>query len=163
MVLYQQNSAPLTWRLIFAIPPNSAFHGLLEEFIFSISKIQNINTLAINSLGKFQHFTTVTILHSLSEAMRVFCTISQRARIGLAEAEIALSLRMSFAGLPQSKSFLEVSACRLILSCIGSAILVFGFTCSGEEWRKESGFVLRVKRWFSWLILEPTNPSFQIC
>ena len=26
----------------FAIPPNSAFHGLLEEFFFSISKIQNI-------------------------------------------------------------------------------------------------------------------------
>ena len=29
-------------QIYFAIPPNSASYGLLEEFFFSISKIQNI-------------------------------------------------------------------------------------------------------------------------
>ena len=29
-------------QINFAIPPNSAFHVLLEEFFFSISKTQNI-------------------------------------------------------------------------------------------------------------------------
>ena len=29
-------------QIYFAIPPNSAFRGLLEEFFFSISEMQNI-------------------------------------------------------------------------------------------------------------------------
>lgn len=29
-------------QIYFAIPPNSALHGLLEEFFFYVSKIQNI-------------------------------------------------------------------------------------------------------------------------
>lgn len=57
------------------------------------------------------------------------------ARIGLAEADISLPLRMSFAGWPQSMSFLETSACRLNLSYILSAILLVE-KLLGEEWMK---------------------------
>ena len=42
-------------QIYFAIPPNSAFHGLLEEFFFSILKIQIFNALAINLLGNIQY------------------------------------------------------------------------------------------------------------
>ena len=39
-------------QINFAIPPNSAFHGLLEEFFFIYQRYKIFNTLAINSLGK---------------------------------------------------------------------------------------------------------------
>ena len=71
------------------------------------------------------------------------------ARIGLAEADISLPLRMSLASLPHSMSFLVSSACRLILSCIETAILLVE-KLLGEEWRKVSGLTLiRDRRRFS--------------
>ena len=39
-------------QIYFAIPPNSAFHGLLEEFFFIYQSYEIFNTLAINVLGK---------------------------------------------------------------------------------------------------------------
>ena len=39
-------------QIYFAIPPNSAFHGLLEEFFFIYQRYKMFNTLVINSLGK---------------------------------------------------------------------------------------------------------------
>ena len=50
--------------------PNSACHGLLEEFLFSISRYIIFNTLAIYLLGKFQHFTTVPNLRSWSSLIQ---------------------------------------------------------------------------------------------
>ena len=49
-------------QINFAIPPNSALHGLLEEFFFLYQRYKISNTLAINSLGNTQHFRTVPIL-----------------------------------------------------------------------------------------------------
>ena len=46
-------------QIYFAIPPNSAFHGLLEEFFFLYQRYKISNTLAINLLGNAQHFRTV--------------------------------------------------------------------------------------------------------
>ena len=39
-------------QIYFAIPPNSAFHGLLEEFFFIYQRYEIFNTLAINLLGE---------------------------------------------------------------------------------------------------------------
>ena len=39
-------------QIYFAIPPNSALHGLLEEFFFSISEIQNIQYISNQFVGK---------------------------------------------------------------------------------------------------------------
>ena len=49
-------------QIYFAIPPNSAFHGLLEEFFFLYQRYKISNTLAINLLGNAQHFRTVPTL-----------------------------------------------------------------------------------------------------
>ena len=38
-------------QIYFAIPPNSAFHGLLEEFLFIYQKFEMHNILTINLLG----------------------------------------------------------------------------------------------------------------
>ena len=46
-------------QIYFAIPPNSALHGLLEEFFFLYQRYKISNTLAINLLGNAQHFRTV--------------------------------------------------------------------------------------------------------
>ena len=46
-------------QINFAIPPNSALHGLLEEFFFLYQRYKISNTLAINLLGNAQHFRTV--------------------------------------------------------------------------------------------------------
>ena len=46
-------------QIYFAIPPNSALQGLLEEFFFIYQRYKIFNTLAINSLGENQHFPTV--------------------------------------------------------------------------------------------------------
>ena len=45
-------------QIYFAIPPNSAFHGLLEEFLFTYQRHEISNTLAINLLGNYLHFPT---------------------------------------------------------------------------------------------------------
>ena len=41
----------------FAIPPNSASYGLLEEFLFIFQIYEISITLTISSLEKYQHFT----------------------------------------------------------------------------------------------------------
>ena len=41
LVLFQQNFVLLSSQCFFLIPPNPAFHGLLEEFLFPSAKIQN--------------------------------------------------------------------------------------------------------------------------
>ena len=46
-------------QINFAIPPNSALHGLLEEFFFLYQRYKISNTLAINLLENVQHFRTV--------------------------------------------------------------------------------------------------------
>ena len=43
LVLFQQNFVLLSSQCFFLIPPNSAFHGLLEEFLFPSVKIQNFH------------------------------------------------------------------------------------------------------------------------
>ena len=50
----------------FAIPPNSALHGLLEEFFFLYQRYKISNTLAINLLGNAQHFRTVPNIANIS-------------------------------------------------------------------------------------------------
>ena len=42
----------------FAIPPNSASYGLLEEFLFIFQRYEISITLTISPLEKYQHFTT---------------------------------------------------------------------------------------------------------
>ena len=58
-------------QIYFAIPPNSAFHGLLEEFFFIHQRYEIFNTLAINSLGKVKHFPTVPMLVSLNIPLHI--------------------------------------------------------------------------------------------
>ena len=53
------NNRTIDMQINFAIPPNSALQGLLEEFFFIYQRYKIFNTLAINSLGKDQHFPTV--------------------------------------------------------------------------------------------------------
>ena len=43
----------------FAIPPNSASYGLLEEFLFIFQRYKIYTTLTNNLLERCQHFTTV--------------------------------------------------------------------------------------------------------
>ena len=51
----------------FAIPPNSAFHGLLEEFFFLYQRYKISNTLAINLLGNIRVFRTVPNLGEITD------------------------------------------------------------------------------------------------
>ena len=45
------NNHTFDMQIYFAIPPNSAFHGLLEEFLFIYQKFEMHNILTINLLG----------------------------------------------------------------------------------------------------------------
>ena len=47
----------------FAVPPNSASYGLLEEFLFIFQRYKISTTLTNNLLERCQHFTTVPIYH----------------------------------------------------------------------------------------------------
>ena len=58
-------------QINFAIPPNSALHGLLEEFFFLYQRYKISNTLAINSLGNTQHFRTVPNLNQSVAELRI--------------------------------------------------------------------------------------------
>ena len=59
LVLSQQNFVFLTSQVFFAIPPNSASYGLLEEFLFIFQRYKISTTLTDNLLERCQHFTTV--------------------------------------------------------------------------------------------------------
>ena len=52
-------SVLLTYRSIFAIPPNSASYGLLEEFFYPHQRCKISITLSINLLGVFRKFPIV--------------------------------------------------------------------------------------------------------
>ena len=136
---------------------------MLEEFFFSISKTQNIQHIGnqfVRKVSAFRDSPYVTfalrsntcILYHLPKGKD---RLSRSRNISVVEDVVCRFApeHIDLGGLCLSVDFVLYMICH-----IG-----FGFTDSGAEWRKESGFYLRVKRWFSWLILEPTNHSFQIC
>ena len=59
-------------QIYFAIPPNSAFRGLLEEFLFSISEMQNtqhitnqfVRNISRQSLAYYQDSLTCCLFDS---------------------------------------------------------------------------------------------------
>lgn len=56
-------------QIYFAIPPNSAFHGLLEAFLFIYQKFEMHNILTINLLGNIyiskQSLTIIVIAFTI--------------------------------------------------------------------------------------------------
>ena len=56
-------------QIYFAVPPNSAFHGLLEEFLFIYQKFEMHNILIINLLGNIyiskQSLTIIVIAFTI--------------------------------------------------------------------------------------------------
>ena len=56
-------------QIYFAIPPNSAFHSLLEEFLFIYQKNEMHNILTINLLGNIhiskQSLTIIVIAFTI--------------------------------------------------------------------------------------------------
>ena len=63
------NNHTFDMQIYFAIPPNSAFHGLLEEFLFIYQKFEMHNILIINLLGNIyiskQSLTIIVIAFTI--------------------------------------------------------------------------------------------------
>ena len=56
MILKQDGKSMFDMQIYFAITPNSAFHGLLEEFFFSIPKTQNTQHISNQFVRKILTF-----------------------------------------------------------------------------------------------------------
>lgn len=59
-------------QIYFAIPPNSAFYGLLEEYLLIYQRREIFSTLVINLLGNNEHFPTVPKLSELFQKIVIY-------------------------------------------------------------------------------------------
>ena len=74
-------------QIYFAIPPNSALQGLLEEFFFIYQRYKIFNTLAINSLGENQHFPTVPKYRYQHQNRQLTTYVAYAEDIGITKEE----------------------------------------------------------------------------